>query len=188
MSSPNGGNEPLDNEPNNELDSNSNPCHQQGEQLKGVLPAPFTSDRSDTQHFLILFNWYMFLNHNASIIQDPMKGTALFLGLIQGKALFWANCALLWMKKIHEQRESLLFDHTVWDVLKHEFQDLFTNYTDVDKANHELEKHHMKDRNLNAYIAEFQDLANRAGLDINAPNTMKTFVQGLPDGLWQECI
>lgn len=46
----------------------------------------------------------------------------------------------------------------------------------------------MKDGNLNAYIAEFQDLANCARLNINAPNTLKTFVQGLPDGLWQECI
>ena len=46
----------------------------------------------------------------------------------------------------------------------------------------------MKDRNLDSYIAEFQDLANRTGLDINAPNTLKTFAQGLPDGHWQECI
>ena len=185
---PGGGFDPPDDEPNDKVDGQENPRHRRGERLEGALPAPFTGDRSDTQHFLIAFDRYTFLNHDASIIRDPMKCAALFLGLIQGKALFWANRASLWMKKIRERREALPFGHTVWDVLEREFRDSFTDYADADKANRELEKHRMKDGNLDGYIAEFQDLANRAGLDINAPNTLKTFAQGLPDGLWQECI
>ena len=31
------------------------------------------------------------MNHTATMIRDPMKQAALFLGLLDGKALAWAN-------------------------------------------------------------------------------------------------
>ena len=46
----------------------------------------------------------------------------------------------------------------------------------------------MKDGRLDEYVAIFQDLVTRAGLDQNSPNTLRTFAQGLQGTLATTCI
>ena len=87
----------------------------------------------------------MFLNHNAGIIKDPLKCAALFLRLIQGKAVSWANRAFEWLKDVHNGREVPPFGFDVWQVTECEFKDAFTDYADADCTHQELLKLHMKD-------------------------------------------
>jgi hypothetical protein len=72
---------------------NASPVHRDVKpiHLEGSTPKPFEGDHTDTQHFLLAFDRYCFMNHNAMMIRDLMKRTALFLGLLQGKAATWAN-------------------------------------------------------------------------------------------------
>jgi hypothetical protein len=159
-----------------------------GDRLEGSLPVPFTGDRSDTMRFLLAFDRYTFINHNAGIIKDPLKRSALFLGLVQGKAITWANRASEWLKKVRDGKETPPFGFDVWQITEREFKDAFTDYADADRAHQDLLKLRMKEGRLDEYIAEFQDLVNRAGLDRNGPNTLRTFAQGLQGNLASTCI
>lgn len=159
----------------------------QGGRLKN-LPKPFEGDRRDSKRFLIAFNCYCFMNHEAGIINDPFKRAALFLGLFNGKALSWADRASQWMVKIRDGTESLPFGYDMWQLTEREFRDAFTDYADADTAHSELMKLCMKEGRLDDYVAEFQDLATRAGLELNGPGTLRMFAQGLPNSLASKCI
>lgn len=159
-----------------------------GDRLEGNMPEAFKGDRNDTKRFLLAFDRYSFMNHDANMIKDPMKRTSLFLGLLQGKAASWGDRASAWLKKIREGEESLPFGKNVWQVTEREFKDAFTDYADADRAQQELHRHRMKEGRLDEYIADFQDLVNRAGMELNEPSTMRLFAQGLQGTLAQTCI
>jgi hypothetical protein len=156
--------------------------------LEGSLPEAFKGDHADTQRFLLAFDRYCFMNHDATMIRDPMKRTALFLGLLQDKAATWANRASEWLKEIRDGKARTPFGHDVWEVIEREFKDAFTDYADADRAHAKLLQLRMKDGKLDEYVAEFQDLATRAGMDLNGPSTLHTFAQGLQGTLASMCI
>ena len=159
-----------------------------GDRLEGTPPKPYNGDRSDTQRFILAFDRYTFMNHTATIMQDPMKRTALFLRLLDGKALAWENKVSTWLKGVRDGRETVLFGHDVWQVVEREFRENFTDFADADKAYRELEHLRMKEGRLDEYISTFQDLATCAGMDLSAPNTMNTFAKGLQGSLAVDCI
>ena len=117
-----------------------------------------------------------------------MKRASLFLGLLEGKALAWANKISVWLKDVRDGRETLPFGYDVWQVVEREFRENFTDFADADKAYRELEKLKMTEGRLDEYVSNFQDLAARAGMDLSAPNTMNTFAKGLQGSLAVDCI
>ena len=159
-----------------------------GDRLEGVLPKVYTGDRTNMRHFILAFDHYMFLNHTATLIRDPMKRASLFLGLLEGKALAWANKISVWLRDIRDGRETLPFGYDVWQIVECEFRENFTNFADADKAYRELEKLKMTKGHLDEYISNFQDLVARAGMDLSAPNTMNMFAKGLQGSLAVNCI
>ena len=159
-----------------------------GDRLEGVLPKVYTGDRTNTHRFILAFDRYTFLNHTATLIRDPMKHASLFLGLLEGKALAWANKISVWLRDVRDGRETLPFGYDVWQIVEREFRENFTNFADADKAYCELEKLKMTEGRLNEYISNFQDLATCAGMDLSAPNTMNTFAKGLQGSLAVDCI
>ena len=189
---PEGGDDP-DGSNNGALDPDEQKFHKilrmiKGDWLKGSPPELFKGDWADMMRFLLAFDHYTFLNHNAGIMKDPHKRAALFLGLIQGKAVSWANRASKWLKDVCDRREVPPFGFDVWQVTERKFKDVFTDYADADRAHQELLKLCMKDGRLDEYVATFQDLVTRAGLDQNSPNTLQTFAQGLQGTLATTCI
>jgi len=54
------------------------------------------------------------MNHDAIMIQDPMKHSALFLGLCQGKAINWANRASVWLEEIQNGKEHVPLVQKRW--------------------------------------------------------------------------
>ena len=122
------------------------------------------------------------------MIRDPMKRASLFLGLLDGKALAWANKISAWIDDVREGCESVPFGYDIWQVVEREFKENFTNFADADKAYREIERLKMTEGRLNEYISNFQDLAMRAGMDLSAPNTMNMFAKGLQGSLTVDCI
>ena len=159
-----------------------------GDRLEGTPPKVFTGDRSDTRCFILAFKRYVFMNHTATMIRDPMKRASLFLGLLDGKALAWANKISAWIDDVREGRENVPFGYDVWQVVEREFKENFTDFADADKAYREIERLKMTEGRLDEYISNFQDLAMRAGMDLSAPNTMNTFAKGLQGSLAVDCI
>src|SRR6266702_906791 len=152
------------------------------------MPEPFKGDRSDMKHFLLAFNHYCFMNHNATMIQDPIKCATLFLGLCQGKAINWANQASVWLEKVCDGKERVPFGFDVWQITICKFKDPFMDYTNLDRAHQDLLKLCMKEGQLDEYVSEFQDLANHARLELNKPSALWMFMQGLQGTLAHTCI
>ncbi len=46
----------------------------------------------------------------------------------------------------------------------------------------------MKGEDINSYIAEFKELVRMAGYRFDIPQTIKTFTEGLPMGLYQKIL
>ncbi len=159
-----------------------------GNRLEGAMPESFKGDRLDTKRFLLAFNRYCFMNHDVTMIQDPMKCSALFLGLCQGKAINWANQASVWLEEVCDGKERVPFGFDIWQITVREFKDTFTDYADSDRAHQDLLKLRMKEGRLDKYVSEFQDLTNHAGLELNKPSMLRMFAQGLQGTLAHTCI
>lgn len=64
------------------------------------------------QQFILTFDWYTFMNYMATIMQDPIKWTVLFLGLLNGKALAWEKKVSTWLKMFVTARNPFPSDTT----------------------------------------------------------------------------
>src|SRR6266702_3357390 len=56
------------------------------------------------------------------------------------------------------------------------------------KAQHELKSLHMVMDNLDDFISQFQNLANKAGYDLDQRVTLDLFQNGLPNNLVWNCV
>ncbi len=46
----------------------------------------------------------------------------------------------------------------------------------------------MKRKDIDNYVAEFEELVRMAGYRFDVPQTIKTFTEGLPTGLYQKVL
>jgi hypothetical protein len=76
----------------------------------------------------------------------------------------------------------------IWDITEAKFKKAFLDYTEHERASDDLAKLRMKDGLVDEYIAAFKDLAFRANIGLNEPQTLRMFGQGLPLELMQMCI
>ncbi len=65
---------------------------------------------------------------------------------------------------------------------------MYTNTAESAKAQYELKLLHMVKDNLNDFISKFQNLANKAGYDLDQRVTLDLFQNGLPNNLIWNCI
>jgi len=77
---------------------------------------------------------------------------------------------------------------TLWQVLEREFRDAFINYAVQERVHDEIHKLKMKGGNVDQYIAEFQQLAHRANLNVNDAGNTRMFAARLPFKLAETCI
>jgi hypothetical protein len=75
-----------------------------------------------------------------------------------------------------------------WQVLEREFCNMFIDYAEHECAQDELAKLKMQGGDGDGYIASFEFLGHRAGMDLNDPTTLHLFVCGLPHTLADTCI
>jgi hypothetical protein len=76
----------------------------------------------------------------------------------------------------------------IWDVTEAEFKKAFLDYAKHKCMSNDLAKLQMKDRLVDEYIAAFEDLAFRANIGLNEPQTLRMFRWGLPLELMRTCI
>jgi len=160
----------------------------QGSRLEGIPPPSFSGERKDTQRFLTKFQRFAFLNHGATIMNDPMRKTAYFLGFMTGNAEAWAERASAWLQRVTDGSDKPPFGYNVWQITEREFRDAFTDYAAADQAAQDIRKLRMREGRLDEYIAAFQSLANHAGIDLNDPTAMTMFAQGLQGNLAETCV
>jgi len=133
--------------------------------LKGSLPTKFDRDRKMAKKFLNDFKTYKFLNRKNETMKVPANHMALALTFIKGEHVQdWAHEM---MKNMEDRLESTLnpmleTNKYHWDYFEDAFRDAFTNTSKREDADNKLQNLHMKEGNLDQYIAKFNRLANLA--------------------------
>jgi len=123
------------------------------------------------------------MNDGATITQNNIKKCTYFLSLLEGPQIDgWSKMKYNWLDAIKKDPRQLM-GHTPWEVMMNNFLDAFTDFTKCEKAQNALKLWKMKDRKIDEYIAGFERLAHRAGVDLDDPSNMHTFAQGLPSEL-----
>ena len=126
--------------------------------LKGSPPTKFDGDRKMAKKFLNNFRMYKFLNRKNETMRIPANCIVLALTFIKGEHVQdWAHEL---MKNMEEQLESTLnpmleTNEYHWDYFKDAFRDAFTDTSEREDADNKLQTLHMKEGNLNQFIAEF---------------------------------
>jgi len=133
--------------------------------LKGSPPTKFDGDRKMAKKFLNNFKTYKFLNRKNKTMRIPANQVALALTFIKGEHVQdWAHKV---MKNMEERLESTLnpmleTNEYHWDYFKDAFRDAFTDTSKREDADNKLQNLHMKDGNLDQYVAKFNRLSNLA--------------------------
>jgi hypothetical protein len=126
--------------------------------------------------FLSKFNMYMMMNMGSAIKKHPFKKTSYFPSLIGGpKAQGWKNRMIKYTKAASCKASILPYRMDVWDITEAKFKKAFLDYTEHEHASNDLAKLRMKDRLVDEYIAAFEDLAFRANIGLNEPQTLRMF-------------
>ncbi len=79
-------------------------------------------------------------------------------------------------------------EENLWHTIDTRFRQAYTDTTESAKAQHELKTLHMTKDNLDNFISQFQNLANKAGYDLDQRVTLDLFQNGLPNNLVWNCV
>jgi hypothetical protein len=72
--------------------------------------------------------------------------------------------------------------------MEKEFKKAFIDYAEHERATKELKELRMKDGNVDHYVARFRQLAMQGGHDLDQPQILNMFAQGLPRPLADKCF
>jgi len=159
--------------------------------LKGSPPTKFNRDRKMAKKFLNNFKTYKFLNRKNKTMKIPANRMALALTFIKGEHIQdWAHEI---MKIMEERLESTLNpmmenNEYHWDYFEDAFRDAFTDTSEREDADNKLQNLHMREGNLDQYVAEFNQLTNLAKRNDETRGLIPLFRQGLPYSLAQACM
>ncbi len=159
--------------------------------LKGSPPTKFDGDRKMAKKFLNDFKTYKFLNRKNETMKIPANRIALALTFIKGEHVQdWAHEV---MKNMEDRLDSTLnpmleTNEYHWDYFEDAFRDAFTDTSEREDADNKLQNLHMKDGNLDQFIAEFNQLTHLADWNDETRGLIPLFHQGLPYGLAQACM
>jgi len=125
--------------------------------LKGSPPTKFDRDRKMAKKFLNDFKTYKFLNRKNKTMKVPANRIALALTFIKGEHVQdWAHEI---MKNMEDRLESTL--NPMMETNEYHW-DYFTNTSERENADNKLQNLHMKDGNLDQYVAKFNQLSHLA--------------------------
>jgi retrotransposon gag protein len=160
-----------------------------GGRLEGNPPEKFSRDRSDTSDFLMRFKQFMSLNRMSAIARDPIRKATYFLSFMTGmKMKGWTQMQSLWLQDAEEDPSIIPATRNAWQMVEHDFKQMFVDYAVKEKVQDELHKLQMKEGNIDQYITDFSLLAMDTQVDPDEPTVLLLFYQGLPQRLAEKCI
>ena len=152
----------------------------------GQAPTIFTGRRDDAAQFMSDLENYHFLNRHSPIITDETTRVSHALTLIKGAEVDgWVRQRLKWLQQISQ---GLIQDNNPWESFRERFLLDYSDITAAQRAHVELSNLRMGAGGVDAYIVKFEELASKAGCDLEDPSTCMRFWTGLPPPLLQECL
>jgi len=155
------------------------------DRLQGNPPMIFDGNRTKTLQFRAQWNLYQGINSTSDLMRNYYRRSLLFLGYIQGELVNeWVMYMTDWLMR---QTEAGFPEHTrrLWDDTLRAFTRRFSNTMEKEQAQAELRKgFHMKEGDIDSYVATFERLARQADYNLDAPQTLDLFTAGLPKALF----
>jgi hypothetical protein len=154
------------------------------------IPPEFDGDRANAILFLTQFERFIQLNDKTRIARDPVNQAAYFLYTMRRPHITvenWVDRNSQWLDQVMSSPDILPEGMNAWEVLKTDFKNSFEDHYGPQIAGIKLHNLHMKEGRVDDYIADFQDLACRAGYSLKGLLTIRLFIHGLPPKLADAC-
>jgi len=137
---------------------------------------------------MLAFQIYQGMNPNADVMTNPYRRTMTFLLYIRGPLVNdWVQEQAQWL--VDQIATGVLqTEENLWQTIDTRFRQAYTDTAESAKAQHKLKSLHMTKDNLDDFISWFQNLANKAGYDLDQHVTLDLFQNGLPNNLVWNCV
>ena len=137
---------------------------------------------------MLTFQIYCGMNPNVDLMTNPYRWTMTFLLYIRGPLVDdWVQEQAQWL--VDQTTAGVLqTEENLWCTIDTRFKQAYMNTAESAKAQHELKMLHIVKDNLNNFISQFQNLANKAGYDLDQWVTLDLFQNRLPNNLVWNCI
>ena len=152
----------------------------------GSLPQIYDGDRTKADNFIEEVKQYLCLNRDVAGYNSPIKKVAFTLTLIKGKEVAG------WVKSVGDFLDTLdpVIQNVpaVWDQFLDQFNERFQDTQSDARARAKLKTLKLKYPDIDAYVAEFEDLARRAGYQTGNTEVMELFMEGLPANILRDVM
>jgi Retrotransposon gag protein len=143
----------------------------------GKLPEPFYGNQTKAKHFMQEVKAYLRLNQDIPGFDSPMKKVAFVLTHMKGPDVAG------WARDIGEVLDDLRMPQDnipiLWTQFCEEFEQQYIDSSRAECARDKLKKLKMKNDNINAYVAKFEELARNANYNTGHVATVQIFMEGL---------
>jgi hypothetical protein len=130
---------------------------------------------------------YCGVNTNNAAIQNQYQKTMLFLTYIKGDLVrTWVLAASHWLGQEVVVYHIDQYDPYLWESIEGAFRRQFANTLEKEQAQTKLRQEvHMKDGDIDKYVATFDMLIAQAGYKADDAQTLEKFISGLPALLYE---
>jgi hypothetical protein len=142
----------------------------------GNKPENFYGDRAKADTFIEDVKAYLRLNEDVARYNSPKNKIAFTLTCMKGDEVSG------WTRAMGEMLDTLPRDQNIpllWDFFLQEFEVQYLDTAREDRARAEITKLKLKDNDIDAYIAKFEELARQAGYTLGSPESIQLFEEGL---------
>ena len=156
-----------------------------GLKQSGELPTVFDGNREKAEQFIRQIKTY--LRHNAEVagFDSPRRKVSLALTLIKGDQVdTWTELMGTWIDRLLPHQNI----PAVWDAFLREFHTRFQDNGAEQRARTALEKLWMHNNEIDQYIANFEEEAQKAGYTAGSPELTQQFLKGLPTTILKDIM
>jgi hypothetical protein len=156
--------------------------------LSGKEPTVFTGDRKDAESFILEWQIYQMLNHDAAVMRQPFTRATLFLSFIKGPAVHeWNMLQVNWLMT-RARTGALPSEEFLYDTIEAVFRSAFTDTMSIQRAKAEFHLISMERGDLDGYVSKFEWLARLAGYELNSSLVLDRFGSKLIPGLYAAIV
>jgi len=161
---------------------------QQGK-LVGEPPTIYNGDRKKTTLFINEWELYWAVNNDNALMINPYRRAMFFLTYIKGARVNeWVMVVNRWLAQ-QIQGGINNADKRLWNEVAASFTRRFADSLAKENAQSILRARvKMKGEDIDTYIVEIEELIRLAEYRFDVPQTIETFTDGLPTGLYQKVL
>jgi len=159
--------------------------------LKGSPPTKFNGDRKTAKQFMNDFRAYRFLNRKNETMKVAANRVALALTFIKGEQVQdWANSIMDLMEERLDSRLNPMQETNEyhWTSFKDTFRDAFTDTSEWEDTDNQLQNLKMTNGDLDKFITHFNCLVIISEREDKTRGLVPLFKEGLPFSLAQACM